>query len=103
MVLTPTYHVFDMYQAFMGATAYTATAMGRTMPPASCRWWMSSAARGKDGKLYLSMVNTDPAKPAHVVTNLTGAAMAVSSPDPPWTATTASKRPMPCIPWHSAG
>ena len=31
-----------------------------------------SAARGKDGKLYLALVNTDPNKPAHVVTNLPG-------------------------------
>ena len=40
MVLTPTYHVFDMYQAFMGATPYAATTdRARTMPPAF-RWWM---------------------------------------------------------------
>jgi alpha-N-arabinofuranosidase len=32
-----------------------------------------SAARGKDGKLYLALVNTDPSKPAHLVTNLPGA------------------------------
>ncbi len=31
-----------------------------------------SAARGVDGKLYLSLVNTDPDRPAHVTTNLTG-------------------------------
>src|SRR5277367_2688146 len=28
MVLTPTYHVFDLYQAFMGATPYPATVSG---------------------------------------------------------------------------
>jgi alpha-N-arabinofuranosidase len=31
-----------------------------------------SAARGRDGKLYLALVNTDPHRPAHVVTNLAG-------------------------------
>ncbi len=33
-----------------------------------------SAARGADGKLYLSLVNTDPNRPAHVTTNLSGSA-----------------------------
>ncbi len=28
MLLTPTYHVFDMYQAFMGATPYPAAVSG---------------------------------------------------------------------------
>ena len=40
MVLTPTYHVFDMYQVFMGAVPYPAT-VDRTRPIApACRWWM---------------------------------------------------------------
>lgn len=33
-----------------------------------------SAARGKDGKLYLAMVNTDPGHAVQVITNLTGSA-----------------------------
>lgn len=73
MVLTPTYHVFDMYQAFMGATSYTAT----TDSPdyvAGVPMVDVAAARGRDGKLYLALVNTDPAKQAHLVTNLTGTA-----------------------------
>ena len=71
MVLTPTYHVFDLYQAFMGATPYAATtdapdyAAGVPMVDVV-------AAKGQDGKLWLSLVNTDPAKPAHLVTNLAG-------------------------------
>ena len=73
MVLTPTYHVFDMYQAFMGATPYAATTDGPDFA-AGVPMVDVMAARGKDGKLYLSLVNTDPAKPAHLVTNLTGAA-----------------------------
>jgi alpha-N-arabinofuranosidase len=71
MLLTPTYHVFDMYQPFMGATPYAATASGpdyvKGIPMVDV-----SAARGKDGKMYLALVNTDPNKAAHVVTNLPG-------------------------------
>jgi alpha-N-arabinofuranosidase len=73
MVLTPTYHVFDMYQAFMGATPDPATQDGpdvaKGVPMVDV-----SAAKGKDGKLVLALVNTDPNKPAHVVTNLSGVA-----------------------------
>jgi alpha-L-arabinofuranosidase len=76
MVLTPTYHVFDMYQPFQGATPYPATVSsirynyeGRDLPAVDV-----SAARGKDGKLYLALVNLDPHRSADVVTNLTGLA-----------------------------
>ena len=61
MLLTPTYHVFDMYQPFMEATPFAATASGpayaKGIPMVDV-----SAARGKDGKLYLALVNTDPAQ-----------------------------------------
>jgi alpha-N-arabinofuranosidase len=74
MLLTPTYHVFDMYQPFMGAVPYPAHVStpqysfgGNTMPMIDV-----SAARGRDGKTYLALVNTDPHKAAHVVTNLPG-------------------------------
>jgi len=71
MLLTPTYHVFDMYQPFMGAVPYAAAVSGpdyaKGIPMVDV-----SAARAKTGKLVLALVNTDPAKPAHVVTNLTG-------------------------------
>ena len=73
MVLTPTYHVFDMYQAFMGAVPYAADVTGPNyqegVPMVSV-----SAARGKDGKLVLAIVNTDPGHAVQVVTNLTGTA-----------------------------
>ncbi len=76
MLLTPTYHVFDMYVPFQGATPYKATAEGAsykegsiTLPSVDV-----SAARAVDGKLWLSLVNLDPKRPAHVTTNLTGTA-----------------------------
>jgi len=62
MVTTPTYHVFDMYQPFMGATPYPLTLQlptfeigGATVPTVD-----GSAARGADGKLWLALVNADP-------------------------------------------
>ncbi|HEU4550951.1 MAG TPA: alpha-L-arabinofuranosidase C-terminal domain-containing protein [Rhizomicrobium sp.] len=81
MVLTPTYHIFDMYQVFMGATPYPAAVNGpdfaQGVPMVDV-----SAARGKDGKLYLALVNTDPRRAAHVVTNLdgTGKGMILTGP-----------------------
>jgi len=73
MVLTPTYHVFDMYQPFMGAVPYSAKVAGPEYTKGIAMVDVS-AARGKDGKVYLALVNTDPNKPAHIVTNLTGTA-----------------------------
>jgi alpha-L-arabinofuranosidase len=76
MVLTPTYHVFDMYQVFMGAVPYPASVSGPDYAQGDNRLPMvdAFAARGKDGKLYLAIVNTDPSHAVQVVTNLTGTA-----------------------------
>ncbi|MEO3691976.1 alpha-N-arabinofuranosidase [Roseateles paludis] len=60
MVLTPTYHAFAMYVPFQDATSLPATLEGNPvykvdkfeMPTVS-----ATAARGKDGKLYLGLVN----------------------------------------------
>ena len=60
MVLTPTYHAFAMYIPFQDATSLPATLEGNPvykvdkyeMPTVS-----ATAARGKDGKLYLGLVN----------------------------------------------
>ena len=76
MILTPTYHAFDMYRPFMEATPYPASTSAAaykfgdiTLPLIDV-----SAARGKDGKLYLAIVNTDPKRAVRVRTNLTGKA-----------------------------
>jgi len=76
MLLTPTYHVFDMYQPFMDATPFPALVASPTYAKGKVRMATidASAARGKDGKLYLSLVNVSPNKAAHVRTNLTGTA-----------------------------
>jgi alpha-N-arabinofuranosidase len=76
MLLTPTYHVYDMYQPFMGATPYAVTVSGPEYRHGNNHLPMAdvSAARAKDGKLVLSIVNTDPGHAVQVVTNLTGTA-----------------------------
>jgi alpha-N-arabinofuranosidase len=62
MVLTPTYHVFDLYKVYQGAASlpielqsptYTNDAVA--IPAVS-----ASAVRGTDGKVYIGLVNTDP-------------------------------------------
>ncbi|MDP9423588.1 MAG: alpha-N-arabinofuranosidase [Pseudomonadota bacterium] len=74
MLLTPTYHVFDMYQPFQGATPLRASVNGPdykygdvTIPTVDV-----SAARGTDGKLYLALVNSDPNNSARLTTSIAG-------------------------------
>ncbi len=76
MLLTPTYHVFHMYVPFQGATPYPATVEGPRYKQGEYDLPMVdvSAARGTDGKLYLSLVNLDPDRAARVTTGLTGTA-----------------------------
>jgi alpha-N-arabinofuranosidase len=73
---TPTYWIYSMYVPFQGATPYAASVSGPTVTRGefSLAQVDVSAARGADGKLYLSLVNTDPDRPAHVTTNLSGSA-----------------------------
>jgi alpha-N-arabinofuranosidase len=81
MVLTPTYHVFEMFKVHQGATALRVDlaspdyVFGQEKLPAIS----ASASRDAAGKVHLSLVNTDPQN-AHTVTcTLAGlAAKAVS-------------------------
>jgi alpha-L-arabinofuranosidase len=78
MVLTPTYHAFEMYAPFQDATSlplairdnpnYTVGAT--TVPGIS-----ASAARAKDGKVYLALVNTNPGAATEVSVDVTGKAV----------------------------
>jgi alpha-L-arabinofuranosidase len=75
MVLTPTYYTFQMYVPFQDAkslplaikdnTSYT---LGTTTIPGVS----ASAARAKDGKVYLALVNTDPSKAVDVAVDVAG-------------------------------
>ncbi len=76
MLLTPTYHVFDMYQPFKGATPLQSTLQtppyregGIELPAVH-----ASVARGADGAILVALVNIDPVRPARVATNLATAA-----------------------------
>jgi alpha-N-arabinofuranosidase len=74
MVLTPTYHVFDMYRGFQDGTALPldlpATWYSReewTAPAVT-----GSAVRGKDGAVHVALVNIDPGQAHHLEIALTG-------------------------------
>jgi alpha-N-arabinofuranosidase len=76
MILTPTYHAFRMYVPFQDATYLPAALKNNgkyTVGGASVPQVSASAARGKDGKLYLALVNTDPNKATDVTVSVTGA------------------------------
>lgn len=74
MVLTPTYHVFEMYKPWQDATVlhisidtprYTSGTF--TMPAVS-----GSAVRGKDGKIHVALSNLDPNEANRVTVRLAG-------------------------------
>jgi alpha-N-arabinofuranosidase len=75
MVLTPTYHVFRMYVPFQDAVSVPVklahdpqyTHDGMSIPAVG-----ASAARGKDGRLYLALVNTNPHERADVTVDVGG-------------------------------
>ncbi len=78
MFVTPTYHAFEMYVPFQGATSLPVTLADNpqyTLGSVSVPEVSASAARGTDGKLYLALVNTDPGKAADVTVNVAGQAV----------------------------
>jgi len=76
MVLTPTYHAFEMYVPFQGATFLPAEVQtpeyryGEAAMPAVT----VSAARDAEGTIHLALVNADPHRRATVTVRLAGAA-----------------------------
>jgi alpha-N-arabinofuranosidase len=74
MALTPTYHVFQMYIPFQGATSLPTEITtpeyklaDETVPAVSV-----SAARDTSGKLQLALVNLDPNREAVVTAQIAG-------------------------------
>jgi alpha-N-arabinofuranosidase len=74
MLLTPTYHAFEMYKAFQGATSLPVKLVtpdyvfkDEKIPAVS-----ATAARGKDGKVYIALVNVLPNEAATVTVALNG-------------------------------
>jgi alpha-N-arabinofuranosidase len=76
MLLTPTYHVFDMYLPFQDSTSLPSELgapeykLGEVAIPSVS----VSAARAADGALVVALVNTDPNRGATVKTKIAGAA-----------------------------
>ena len=77
MILTPTYHVFEMYKVHQGATLIPVemSAPNYTRGKASVPSLHASASRDRAGKLHLSLVNLDPNRPVQVLTRLVGPTM----------------------------
>ena len=77
LIRTPTYHVFDMYQRFQGATSLPVAVQtpsygfaGLTVPEVQ-----ASAARSSDGVTHLALVNLNPHQVVNVRVALRGAAL----------------------------
>jgi alpha-N-arabinofuranosidase len=75
MLLTPTYHVFEMYKAHHGATLIPLEVktpeykLGEAAVPTL----HASASRDASGRIHLSIVNLDPNRIASIATKVTGA------------------------------
>jgi alpha-L-arabinofuranosidase len=69
MVLTPTYHVFEMYRVHRGATLIPVRleAPEYRLGEASLPMLDASASRDGAGRTHLSVVNLDPVRPASVL------------------------------------
>jgi len=74
MVLTPTYHAFDMYQVFHDTTDLPLdletdyyVQKGQTIPVVS-----ASAARDPQGRVHVGLVNLDPSAPVTVKAKIEG-------------------------------
>jgi len=77
MLLTPTYYAFQMYVPFQDATSLPVDIKDNaayTLGEASIPGISASAARARDGKLYLALVNTNPKEGADVTIAVAGKA-----------------------------
>jgi len=74
MVLTPTYHVYHMYVPFHDAAEVPVSFDAGTYSYGDIRLPQvdAAAARDRSGKLWLSLVNVDPTRPARIATSIEG-------------------------------
>jgi alpha-L-arabinofuranosidase len=77
MVLTPTYHVFEVYKVHQGATDLPVsvdgpyyTYGGKGIPAVS-----ASASRDAKGLIHVSLVNVDPNNAAKITCTISGASV----------------------------
>lgn len=75
MVLTPTYHVYKMYLPFQDATSVPVSFDAGTYAQGDIKLPRvdAIAARDAQGRLWLAVTNLDPARPASILANLSGA------------------------------
>jgi alpha-L-arabinofuranosidase len=76
IVLTPTYHVFEMLGVHQGATQVPLDIATPNLPRTAERVPTVSASASRDGsgRIHLSLVNTDPDSPAAVTCSVAGPA-----------------------------
>jgi alpha-N-arabinofuranosidase len=81
MTLTPTYHAFQMYIPFQGATQLPAEVQAPqyTLDAVNVPAVSVTAARDTSGKLQLGLVNLDPKREAVVSATVTGAQVSAAS------------------------
>ena len=81
MVLTPTYHVFEMYKVHQGATSIPVelTAPEYRFGQAAMPSLHATASKDASGRIHLSLVNLDPNRSAQVTMKVAGATPAVVS------------------------
>jgi alpha-N-arabinofuranosidase len=74
ILLTPTYHVFEMYKVHQGATLIPldVSAPEYTLAGSSIPSLHASASRDKAGKLHVSIVNLDPNRSASLSLKIIG-------------------------------
>jgi alpha-L-arabinofuranosidase len=76
LVLTPTYHVFEMNKGHHDASSVPVHVVERPAPydhDGKALELLSASASVKDGKALVSITNLDPGSPADVVLDLRGA------------------------------
>ncbi|HXN35172.1 MAG TPA: alpha-N-arabinofuranosidase [Opitutaceae bacterium] len=76
IVLTPTYHIFEMMSVHQGATSLPLDVETPNLPqaPGKIPTVSASASRDAQGRIHLSLVNLDPDSPAAVECSVVGAA-----------------------------
>ena len=75
LVLTPTYHVYDLYQGHMDARqveSYAATDVLRSDSPELCVPRLHVSASEKDGRLLVTIVNLSESEEAEICVQLSG-------------------------------
>lgn len=74
MIVTPTYHVFDLYQVHQSGSLLPVQVAGPSYSLENITLPMISASASRDtkGAIHLSIVNLDPKRPARIVTQVQG-------------------------------